>query len=77
MAPGGTSSARRELPSASRNSRRIGVVVINAIAAPNGGKSYAVVASPTVESGSVTSFVMGVSGDLYITVTVLPGHAPV
>ena len=63
IAPGGTSSAIREVPSASRNSRRIGRVVISAIAAPSGGRSYAVVGNPTSDNGVVASEI-AVNGDL-------------
>ncbi len=49
IAPGGTSSARRGIPCASRNSRRIGAVDIKAKAAPNGGKSYAVDCNPVAD----------------------------
>lgn len=56
----------------------MGVVVINAIAAPNGGRSYAVGASPVKDWLAVKSVVdTAVNGDLYMTVTFLPGHAGV
>ena len=63
IAPGGTSSARRELPCASINSRRTGVLTNNATAAPRGGKSYDVSSSP-VEALVLAVDVSNVKGDL-------------
>ena len=63
IAPGGTSSPIRDVPCASKNSLRMGRVVINAIAAPKGGKSYAVVGKP-VETLVELLLVIDVNGDL-------------